>query len=191
MTATEAYTFFDLLLDKTGSAAFETADKQQFMIEAADELINTERKRLGENVGNSEKIRSLLSLKESTGSTGSGAYSDYIVHAITADIKYIVNGYSKSRAESVSVRPLHELFNLHGQAFVNYVYVGEVAITDPYFGTEMVFNIIKNPTFNWVAGEFVDLSEQGQRDLIKIAVRLASVATEDPRYQAYDKEEQE
>lgn len=191
MTAAEAYNLFDLLLDKTGSASMEDAEKREFLIEATDELINSERSRLGADLATSEKLRPLISLVSSAGAAGVDAFTSFVVHNFPANVKFILSGRVPDTTTSLSVKGMQEVYSLEDQAFNNYLYVGDKVVYKETLGLNIHFVILLNPTFNWSSGNFVNLDEQGQRDVVKKAVRLAALATEDPRYQAYDKEEQE
>jgi len=192
MIASEAFDFMDLMLDKTGSASIETLEKQKFIIEAVEELLKTERKRLGNHQADTDKIRTLYDNEILTSQNGTGAYADFASVRFSNDTKFVLG--VKTTDHFLKPRSLKDIWGLSGQGYASFCYVGESKIyaLQKHSSSRWFVLRIKKPTYDWTnSNDFVNLPEETQRDVLKKAVRLASAATEDPRYPIYNNEEQE
>lgn len=186
MTGTEAYAFIDEKLDKTGTGVFEDAQKQIFIKSAANEFIVEKRKLLGRDLINDAMVAELIQSDTAVSST-------LELGLQVADVKstwqYVLEGVANGII--LNPRTAAEKLTQAADPFSQNIYVGEKIYWKEEFGTSLTVTVLIKPIFSFNAGEFVNMNELAQQQILNRAVRQMMLAAEDPRYQGADQEETE
>lgn len=187
MTSTEAYSYIDGKLDKTGTGVFENADKQLFINDAIEEFLVEKRKLLGNDLINDSMVQELIQRATLT-EVGTEEFLSY--GAIDATWKWVLEGYAGNTP--LYPRTAAEMYAQGSDPFNQNLFIGDQIYWKTSWGTSVKLVVLVEPTIDYGGvNPFVNLSNQAQREILNRAVRMMMLAVEDPRYQGADKEEQE